>query len=85
MGRGLPHTGGGGSGGGHTGGGYLCRPPPENGRKINCGQSHYGPVSGDRVTPGYKGVEVVVGSGVPGPVKGPYRELVGGTGIEVGR
>ena len=82
MGRGLPPTGGGGSGGGHTRGGYLRRPPPEKVRKINCGQSHYGPVSGDRATRRYKGVKVVVGAGVPGPVRGSYINLVE-TGIEL--
>ena len=40
---------------------------PEHGHIINCCQAHYGPVSGGRATHGEKGVEEVVGEGVPGP------------------
>ena len=76
---GVPPAGGGNSGVRPAGGVELRFLPPEHSRKVHCYQDYYGPVSGIRLTPGYKGVKVMVGSGVSGT--GKYVE--GGSGVNL--
>ena len=50
-----------GDGGGEIGvGGYICFPLPQHSHTVHCYQTHYGSVSGGRVSPWGTGVPDVV-------------------------